>query len=58
MSGPRTGTIVVVTGDVTFDWNLAHSERGDQGEGGWTAESSTRACWQRGGAALLTRWRG
>jgi hypothetical protein len=44
--------IVVVTGDVTFDWNLAHSDKSASG-GGWTAEAKTRACWQRGGAALL-----
>lgn len=49
---PRS-QVIVVTGDVTFDWNLAHIEKSASGGAGWTAEAATRACWQRGGAALL-----
>jgi hypothetical protein len=45
---------IVVTGDVTFDWNLAHIEKTGEGASGWSADAVTRACWQRGGAALLT----
>jgi hypothetical protein len=44
---------VVVTGDVSIDWNLARS-RGSEGGGAvWNADDCTRAYWQRGGAALL-----
>lgn len=43
---PRT---VVVSGDVTVDWNLAR--RSLTAEGG--PRAGTRASWQRGGAALL-----
>lgn len=44
---------VVVTGDVTMDWNLAHRRCGDGPAASWTSEDLARACWQRGGAALL-----
>ena len=44
---------IVVTGDVTFDWNLART-RGSPADGaGWSTDDCTRACQQRGGAALL-----
>ena len=45
--------VVVVTGDLTIDWNLARTRR-DKGEGSaWNADDSTRAYWQRGGATLV-----
>jgi len=46
---------VVVTGDVTMDWNLARFQRarGDVVLRMWWSDDRTRACWQRGGAALL-----
>lgn len=45
--------VAVVTGDVTVDWNLAHiPTEGDTGAD-WTEDAQTRACGQRGGAALL-----
>jgi hypothetical protein len=46
---------VVVTGDVTIDWNLARFRRAraDVGLRMWWSDDRTRACWQRGGAALL-----
>jgi hypothetical protein len=46
---------VVVTGDVTMDWNLARFRRarGDVGLHMWWSDDRTRACWQRGGAAML-----
>jgi hypothetical protein len=44
---------IVVTGDVTIDWNLARTKaKGTEGTY-WSSGSSTRAYWQRGGAALL-----
>ena len=45
--------VVVVTGDVTMDWNLARTRRDDEGRLAWTGEDCTCAYWQRGGAALL-----
>lgn len=45
--------VVVVTGDVTMDWNLARTRRSDGGGAAWNADDSTRIYWQRGGAALL-----
>jgi RyR domain len=45
--------VIVVTGDVTMDWNLAHTRRSDGGGAAWNADDCTRAYWQRGGAALL-----
>jgi hypothetical protein len=46
---------VVVTGDVTMDWNLARFRRAraDVGLHMWWSDDRTRACWQRGGAAML-----
>jgi hypothetical protein len=45
--------VVVVTGDVTMDWNIARIRRGDHPRSSWNADDVTRAYWQRGGAALL-----
>lgn len=39
---------VLVSGDVTMDWNLAREPLNDPGD-----HAATRASWQRGGAALL-----
>jgi hypothetical protein len=44
---------VIVTGDVTMDWNLLHTGDARAGERVWDASVCTRACWQPGGAALL-----
>ena len=45
---------VVVTGDVTIDWNIACAPFDKGGAESWIEErSGTRAYWQRGGAALL-----
>ena len=44
---------IVVTGDVTIDWNLARG-RGSVGGGPiWSPDLCSRATWQRGGAALI-----
>ena len=48
--GART---VVVAGDLTLDWNIAHVASGDGPSATWTAEEQTRISCQRGGAALL-----
>jgi len=54
MANPQTSPeVVVVTGDVTMDWHLARWRRLKDGISVWNPEDWTRACWQRGGAALL-----
>ena len=45
--------VAIVTGDVTIDWNLARTRRDRGDASAWNADDSTRACWQRGGAALV-----
>lgn len=45
---------VVVTGDVTIDWNIACAVPDSHGTQEWIEErGNTRAYWQRGGAALM-----
>jgi len=43
---------IVVTGDVTMDWNLARERDGVNDS--WSADICSRVWWQRGGAALQT----
>jgi hypothetical protein len=45
--------IVVVTGDITMDWNLARINHRAGKEFIWNPDICTHASWQRGGAALL-----
>ena len=45
--------VVVVTGDATMDWHLARTRRSALTRPAWAFDDCTRACWQRGGAALL-----
>ena len=45
--------VVVVTGDVTMDWNIACAQLA-MNTASWSKEQGhTRTYWQRGGAALL-----
>ena len=44
---------IVVTGDVTIDWNIARLSTSGRPEVMWNADDTSRVCWQRGGAALL-----
>ena len=44
---------VVVSGDVTMDWNFARGDKALNQHSDWTPEYCTYASWQRGGAALL-----
>jgi hypothetical protein len=44
---------IVVTGDVTMDWNLARSRRSRGDQAFWQSDDTTCAYWQRGGSALL-----
>ena len=48
-----SGRIVVVTGDVTIDWNIAHLKRSPEGGCAWNSTDRARVCPRRGGAALL-----
>src|ERR1035437_7716706 len=53
MSAGVEAKTVVVSGDITLDWNLARS-RGPEAQGpAWEPEVCSRLRWQRGGAALL-----
>jgi len=52
-SKPNVRTILVA-GDLTIDWNIASTRSSESRSLAWTAEDSTRAYWQRGGAALLS----
>lgn len=49
-ASPKT---VLVTGDFTVDWNIARVRRADGSGQAWNPDDRTRACRQRGGAALL-----
>jgi len=44
---------ILVTGDFTIDWNIAHLRRAELENHAWNPDDWTRACRQRGGAALL-----
>lgn len=46
--------VIIVSGDVTVDWNLARSKRGADGMV-WSALDCTRAGCQSGGAAMLAK---
>jgi hypothetical protein len=53
MATTQSNKNIVVTGDVTMDWNLARTRRSKVEQFFWSAEDQTSASWQRGGAALL-----
>jgi len=44
---------IIVTGDFTIDWNVARLRNNEGAGQAWNPDDRTRACWQRGGAALL-----
>jgi hypothetical protein len=53
MNEPRRRKIVVVTGDVTIDWNIAQVQRTDSPAHAWSLDNLTHAFYHKGGAALL-----
>jgi hypothetical protein len=53
MTSAQRSPKVVVSGDVTMDWNLARVRRLKEALPAWNADDRTRASWQRGGAAML-----
>ena len=44
---------VIITGDITMDWNLARTRRSRNDISFWSADDTTSSTWQRGGSALL-----
>ncbi|MDQ2975104.1 MAG: RyR domain-containing protein, partial [Acidobacteriota bacterium] len=53
-SAAKSPPVLLISGDVTVDWNLARSRRSESGGAcEWTADDSTRAYRQSGGASLL-----
>jgi len=53
MSEKTDAKTVVVSGDFTLDWNLAHSRGLEAQRGVWEPEVCPKLRWQRDGAALL-----
>jgi hypothetical protein len=53
MSTETEAKVVIVSGDVTLDWNLARSRGLETQIGVWEPAACSRLRWQRGGAALL-----
>jgi hypothetical protein len=49
----KTTTSVLVTGDLTVDWNIARNRDSVATGAVWNQDDYTRACMQPGGAALL-----
>ena len=53
MSEQKSPFTVVVTGDVTMDWNIAHRSRALREPTEWTGQARSNMNWQFGSAALL-----
>lgn len=53
MSTIKSEQIIIVTGDIAMDWNLARTRRSKSDVSFWSADDTARTTWQRGGAALL-----
>jgi hypothetical protein len=53
MATTQSNKSIIVTGDVTMDWNLARTRRSRNDQSFWSADDTTCTYWQRGGSALL-----
>jgi hypothetical protein len=53
MNKSKAERVVVITGDITMDWNLARTRRSKGDALFWSADDTTSTTWQRGGSALL-----
>jgi hypothetical protein len=53
MSNNKNTKILVVTGDLTIDWNIARVKQSDIIRNVWNAEDLTTAFCQKGGVAML-----
>jgi hypothetical protein len=49
----ESSSVIIVTGDVTMDWNIARISQQDTDSSVWNAKDWSHAYWQRGGAALV-----
>ncbi len=47
---------IIVTGDITMDWNLARTRRSKSEQSFWSANDTTSTFWQRGGAPCWQTW--
>ena len=54
MNNKKNSKTIVVTGDVTIDWNIARVRRADIIMNVWNAENLTTSFCQRGGVVMLT----
>ena len=53
MNKSEVEQIIIITGDIAMDWNLARTRRSKSDVSFWSADDSTSTTWQRGGSALL-----
>jgi hypothetical protein len=53
MNTPKTDQDLIITGDITMDWNLARTRRSRNDISFWSASDTACTTWQRGGSALL-----
>jgi hypothetical protein len=53
MQQNKNALLVIVTGDVTMDWNIARHAHPSQEATEWTGEARSNLNWQYGSAALL-----
>ena len=53
MNTPKTDQDLIITGDITMDWNLARTRRSRNDITFWSANDTACTTWQHGGSALL-----
>ena len=53
MTKNQSEQTIIITGDISMDWNLARAPRSRGDVSSWSADDTTSTSWQRGGAALL-----
>ena len=53
MTTNKSEQTIIITGDITMDWNLARTRRSKSDVSFWSADDTASTNWQRGGAALL-----
>jgi hypothetical protein len=53
MTTRKSDRTILITGDVSMDWNLARTRRSKSDQSFWSADDTTSAYCQRGGSALL-----
>jgi hypothetical protein len=53
MTTSKCNFLIIITGDVAMDWNLARTRRSTSDVSFWSADDTTSTTWQRGGSALM-----